>query len=149
MTLRRRKTGPDPESIRIVGLHRYLPSKSQVEAYIDENREISSDEEDIKDLMESIRGVLSSVYLIEIVVLPPDADIDWCHISQELPGVEVGNQQAPYDERAIDDKPGHWVFFFHFLEFEQPLDSELGLIKLPPITPIPDYLSEIEYVIPD
>jgi len=105
------------------------------------------------------------VHLIEVSVLGAQGIFDLGNITQEIPEKPRDNWQVPYmeqilsvsgDEVLADDyeasmRPDLWqgnvrlVFFFHYLDFERPLQTPFGLVQLPAESELPDRLSMIEY----
>lgn len=73
------------------------------------------------------------------------SNVDWPSFTQPLPDFDRAYWQVPYDERPVPGRPGHWCFFFHYLDIQQPLLSFGGPLLLPPETPRPSYLSFIAY----
>src|SRR5262245_40906116 len=100
----------------------------------------------------AIRGVhpieaAQSCHLIE-VELTKGEDFDWDQITQEDLLKPQSDWQVAYDEQELEDKPGTWVFFFHYLDFSKPLMTPVGQKKLPAATPLPEHLNKIEYFEP-
>jgi len=84
-------------------------------------------------------------YLIEARLSPPEKDLDWGLVTQEVPGQPRGNWQVPYDERPLDQMGERWAFFFHYLDPDRALLTTDGAVVLPPPSPLPEHLKEIEY----
>jgi hypothetical protein len=53
---------------------------------------------------------------------------------------------VPYDERPVGH--GHWAFFLHFVNLDQPLHTQVGTLKLPSPTPRPTRLADCRYEAP-
>jgi hypothetical protein len=85
------------------------------------------------------------VHLVEVEVGADVGEIDWCSFTQPLAGRDQGLWQVPYDERMVPGRPGHWCFFFHYLDVRQPLLSYAGPMELPPETPVPQSLRFVAY----
>lgn len=100
--------------------------------------------------------------LVELKVINHIPGLDIGDITQEVPGEAPANWQVPYDEHFLsldgisvlnpespDDLPEEndfrVVFFFHYLDFNRPLKTPAGEIKLPSPTKRPGRLIFIEY----
>ena len=99
------------------------------------------------------------VKLIELVVGENLNDFDPIQIAQEQKGMDKMDWQTAYDEKYLNsegneiigddfEKPNgltrfRLVFFFHYLDFNKPLISQYGLIKLKHATELPERLSKI------
>jgi hypothetical protein len=97
----------------------------------------------------SIRGVhpveaAEPCHLIE-AELTGDEEFDWGEVTQEDAAQPRVNWQVPFDEQPLDEQESRWVFFFHYLDLSKPLLTPLGAIPLPPPTPRPAHLKDIEY----
>jgi hypothetical protein len=82
-------------------------------------------------------------WLIEVEV--DDPHLDWGQVTQETPGQTRDDWQVAWDERPLDDSNRRWVFFFHYLAFDRPLLTPLGAVAVPPATPRPEHLRNIQY----
>lgn len=102
----------------------------------------------------------SDVHLIELEIWEKPSSIDMEEITQEIPNRERLDWQAPYDEHYLnttgdkvigdyfklpvsDTQPTRLVFFMYFLDFDSPLLSQFGEIKLSSPTPMPERLKDI------
>ena len=83
------------------------------------------------------------VHLLEIEVESSTDDFDFGEVTQELPGEKRCNWQVAYEEQEIGEN--RFAFFFHYLDTAKPLLSPAGPLKLPPASPIPEHLQDIEY----
>lgn len=72
------------------------------------------------------REHFENVRLIEIEVVPADAEIDWSSVAQPIPGVDESDWQVPYDEELLDAARGRWAFFLHFVHPDRPLLTPVG-----------------------
>jgi hypothetical protein len=133
-------------SIRVIGLH-------PIEATDDEfdlARGIQWGDdlhgEALENANRAVREHFAGLYLIEIEAQPPDSHVDWNSITQPVAGVPSANWQVPWDERRIGS--GRWAFFMHFVQFDQPLQTSNGPVRLPAPTPIPAHLRNIIYELP-
>ena len=84
-----------------------------------------------------------SVHLVELVVEGDTANFDFGEITQETLGQPRRNWQAAYDEQAVGEN--RFAFFLHYLDAAKPLLSPVGLLALPPESPVPEHLKGIEY----
>jgi hypothetical protein len=101
------------------------------------------------------------LHLIEVCFHGLRERFDLCGITQEWPGKDRKQWQVPYLEHIlnsagdavqvdwfkVDESPEHWqgdvrmVFFFHYLDFDRPLQTPFGDVVLPAATPLPSRLS--------
>jgi len=88
------------------------------------------------------------LHLLEVSLEPPEATIDWSHITQAIHDQPNTNWQVPYDEQAVDRLSGRWAFFLHAVDLDAPLSTPVGDRILPKPTPIPSHLSSIKYEVP-
>jgi hypothetical protein len=85
------------------------------------------------------------VHLIELEVKGPTA-FDFDQVTQKVVDQPKDNWQVPYDERELDKNGARrFASFFHYLDFDAPLETPFGPIDLPAPSPIPDYLKQIRY----
>jgi hypothetical protein len=99
-------------------------------------------------------------HLIECWVRGALGDFDIGKITQEVPSQPEDNWQVPWDEYVLNDNctAGELAyygdaftgnvriaFFFHYVDFGQPLLTPVGPKSLPTPTDRPDRLSFIEY----
>ena len=81
---------------------------------------------------------------VHLVELETDAeDFDFGEVTQEAPAQPRSHWQVAWDERKIG--ANRFVFFFHYLDPAEPLLTPIGPVALPPETPVPAYLQDIEY----
>jgi hypothetical protein len=95
-------------------------------------------------------GAHEPVHLIELVVEGDADDIDIGEVTQEVNGQPKSNWQVPYDERVLEESDGkiRYAFFFHCLDFKQPLITPAGSLSVPKPTKQPAQLKDIEYESP-
>jgi len=104
--------------------------------------------------------VNAEVHLLEIIVNVSPANFSVDDFAQESPGELRENWQAAYDEHYLDER-GELIigdfsvlpdtdagvtrlaFFMYFLDFDAPLITPFGEVKLPSPTPMPSRLSRI------
>jgi hypothetical protein len=106
------------------------------------------DGSDLEHARSQVTEHFDGLHLIEIEVAPSADELDWSGITQPVAGTPRSNWQVPYDEQALDDDGTRWIFFFHFLDFRQPLLTPCGPVPLPAVTPLPKELQAIEYSAP-
>ncbi|MGV3608288.1 MAG: hypothetical protein ACO1RA_17925 [Planctomycetaceae bacterium] len=88
-------------------------------------------------------------HIVEIELKAPSDEFDFGAVTQEMSDQSKDNWQVAYDEQQVGDDDGsRWVFFFHYLNFDQPLLTPLGPIAVPKSTPLPKHLNDIEYYEP-
>jgi hypothetical protein len=85
------------------------------------------------------------VHLIEVQIAPDEADLDWASVIQPGDNPDRSYWQAAYDERQVPSSPDHWCFFIHYLDPSRPLDTNLGPVVLPPVSPLPAHLRFVRY----
>lgn len=90
---------------------------------------------------------LEPCHLLEIIVRGVEGEIDFSKFTQECPGEPRSNWQVPWDEQILSHSSGEVraVFFLHYLDFEQPLLTPYGPVRLPPPSLKPSLLRNIEY----
>jgi hypothetical protein len=101
-------------------------------------------------------------HLVELEITGVSSQIDLSEITQEVPGQPRSNWQVPYDEQYLDvsgkrpiDPSKPWaqpqepdfrlVFFFHYLDFDEPLLTPFGDIELPKPKRKPRRLGFVRY----
>jgi hypothetical protein len=104
-------------------------------------------------------------HLVEMRIDDCDGVFEIGEITQADSKLERANWQVPYDERLISsdghelltesfeaqDRPELWRgsvrlgFFFHLLNFYQPLLTPFGELELPRPSPLPERLSAFTY----
>jgi hypothetical protein len=138
----------DLSKIKILGVHPIEPNDELVEETLRIRKGYKLGGMELELARQEIRNDFKSLYMIEIEINPPDASFDWCAITQPVPGRPRSDWQVPYDERPVDQKPGRWAFFFHFLDLDRPLQTPIGDMQLPRATSRPSYLLNFEYESP-
>ena len=106
------------------------------------------------------------VHVIELTFDHPPDKIDVGQITQEIQGRGKGNWQSPWDEKYLDENgekvigdyfdipqgqaKTRLVFYFHFVDFDKPLLTQLGQVSLARPTTLPSRLRDlIRYEKPD
>src|SRR5262245_46816751 len=95
-----------------------------------------------------VQGATEPVYLIEVAVSGSFEAVDWGSVTQAEPGQPHSDWQVAYDERSLGVLPdgrSHAVFFFHYLQLDQPLTSAHGSHPLVPVSEVPPHLMSIRY----
>jgi hypothetical protein len=134
--------------LEIVGVHPVVPTEQEFrEAIAIQWGENLSDER-LCRAESQIREHFANLYLLEIKIEPADADINWSAITQPIEDRPQANWQVPYDERRLDGREDHWIFFFHFLDRGRLLQTQLGDRRWPNPTPVPPNLQGIRYGLP-
>ena len=136
------------KSLAIIGIHLVPVSEQQFRDAVNELWGENLAGEELGEAEENARQHFESLYLIEIEIDPPGAEIDWAQITQPLYDKPRDSWQVPYDERPLDESGKRWAFFFHFLDYSKPLLTPIGDIKLPATTPVPTHLIHIRYELP-
>jgi hypothetical protein len=85
-------------------------------------------------------------YLVEVEI--DNTGFDWNSVTQQDARNTPQDWQVAYDEQPLDDNGTRWAFFFHHLNFDEPLLTADGPISIPKPTPIPRHLQHVEYVPP-
>lgn len=120
---------------------------------------VQASSEAYKDAMSSrgdeeyVKGELSSLVLVEMEVKNADHRFDLGDFKQ--PHTEC----VPYDESYLDIVTGHVmessrpdisdfvvVFFLHFFDHTQPLETPYGKLSLPVASALPERLTWKEYI---
>jgi len=109
----------------------------------------------------------SDVHLLEFKINSNHENIDIGEFTQKVEGTDRLNWQTPWDEKYLNEAgtevTGDWLnepvdsnektrlaFFFHFLDFDKPLETPFGKIVLQQPTVIPERLEGlVEYEEPD
>jgi hypothetical protein len=133
-------------SIRVIGLHPIAPSSEEIAAV----REIWFGNDLVGQALDEAnrqaREHFAGLHLIEIEVEPLDSLIEWAAITQPIADKPSSEWQVPWDERSMGG--GRWVFFLHFVQVDQPLQTSIGPVAMPAPTPIPARLANVSYVLP-
>lgn len=109
-----------------------------------------------------VREAEEPCHLVEIVVSDaPGFDVG--EITQKTPWASRKSWQVPYDERLLNAAgdevvPTQWpipperltddvrlAFFFHYLDFDRPLETPFGPVRLPEPTERPSRLDWLQY----
>lgn len=130
--------------IKILGTHPWIPTAADFE----EAQRLIFGESSVDDEAARRRTEdhFAGLYLVEIEVDLPAAEIEWSEITQRDEQQSRSNWQVAYDERMTG--VGRWAFFFHDLNSETPLETQLGRLALPDPTPLPARLNHIKYEVP-
>lgn len=107
-----------------------------------------------------VHPINNEVHLLEIMVNTPPSEFDVSDFTQDVPGQPRENWQAAYDEYYLSEQGdviigdflhaprndtgvSRLAFFMYFLNFDTPLITPFGKLKLPDPTPVPSRLSRI------
>jgi hypothetical protein len=90
------------------------------------------------------------VHLIEILIEGGVSDFDFGDVTQKMANQPKSNWQVAYDEQLLETTSEFvcYAFFFHFLDFGQPLLTPAGALSLPSPTNVPEHLKSIHYEAP-
>lgn len=109
------------------------------------------------------------VHLVEMVVSDSDGEFKIGDITQEWPDKDQSSWQVAYDEKVLTsdgsavlfdpwfpdgDVSKHWLgnvrfaFFFHYLNFNQPLQTPFGDVAVTDATKRPPRLKFLKYESP-
>ncbi|MEZ5973650.1 MAG: hypothetical protein R3E96_02055 [Planctomycetota bacterium] len=90
-------------------------------------------------------------HLCEVQVAGVSQDFDFGLFTQPWPGRDELSWQVAYEEQLISRSQSQstYVFFFHYLDFSQPMLSPFGPLELPKPTPRPVRLDFVIYEPPD
>ena len=89
-------------------------------------------------------------HLCEVVIEGEQPQFDFSQFTQPLADRDRSYWQVPYDERLLSSSRTQrsYVFFFHYLDCAQPMQSPFGPLVLPKPTPRPERLSFVVYESP-
>ncbi len=136
------------DSIRVLGVHPVVPTVQQFEKAVETMYGEGMRRLALSKAKKAVREHFDNVYLLEIEISPPGSVPDWSAITQPIAGESKDAWQVPFDEQPLDDDGRRWTFFFHYLDFDQPLRTQLGEIPLPRPVPTPEHLRHITYEVP-
>ena len=135
-------------SLEIIGVHQVIPTEEQIEPTVAIQYGADLSARELAQARDQVREQFAGLYLLEMEIDPPDADLDWAAITQPVRGQPRSNWQAPYDEQCLNERGNRWAFFFHFLDLTRPLRTPLGDRVLPEVSPTPEHLRSIVYDVP-
>jgi hypothetical protein len=104
-------------------------------------------------------------HLVEIVIRNNVGKFDQADFTQVWPGKDRSSWQVAYDATFLEsdgsemklawmlnrDDPTFWrrdirlAFFFHYLRLERPLQTPLGEVSIPAVSPRPERLAFMRY----
>jgi hypothetical protein len=88
------------------------------------------------------------VHLIELELVDA-GPFDFAHVTQRVLNQSEKNWQVAYDERELAFKDNRrFAFFFHYLDFDLPLETPFGPVNLPQPSSLPEHLKGITYDAP-
>lgn len=139
------KLPPMPPPIKIISTHHLDPTPEQFNEALETMWGPDLRGDNLENARHETREHFDGLRLIVIETTPPDLDVDWGQITQQIPGVDPGNWQSPYDEELIDPARGRWAFFMHAVNPALPLTTPDGDLPLPAPTPLPSDLARKNY----
>jgi hypothetical protein len=92
-------------------------------------------------------GAREPVHLVE-VTLGGFPDFDFGEVTQSIAGKPRSEWQVAYDERVLGSVEAgvtRAVFFFHYLDFTNTLETPAGSLELPSPSEMPAEFRTIEY----
>src|SRR4029453_1715010 len=104
--------------------------------------------EALKDARQRVREHFEGLYLIELQLDPPSAEVNWMAFTQPQIGQPESSWQVPYDEQPVNPLEGKWAFFLHFVDPSRPLQTPAGERSLPVPSPCPPRLAHLAYEAP-
>jgi hypothetical protein len=113
-------------SLRVVGVHPVLPTSQQFREAVHVRSGSDLASEELSRAEDRVRAHFGGLYLLEIEVCPADSDIDWGAVTQPIRDEPSETWQVPYDEQRIGEDGNRWAFFFHYLDLNRPLRTEIG-----------------------
>lgn len=138
----------DLEEFQVIGVHPVEPSPRVFDETVEIQWGSGLSDSELEHARERVREHFAGLYLLEVRVSPPGAEVDWTAITQPVPGSPRSNWQVPYDERCVSQHEGRWAFFFHYLQINQPVETPVGPRRLPRPTPRPTHLATVAYESP-
>jgi hypothetical protein len=104
-------------------------------------------------------------HLVELRISDHIGEVDIGRFTQEWPGKDRSSWQVPWDERVLNeegtkdamgrfprnvpvDGSARVAFFFHYLNFDRPLITPAGKIRIPDAGALPKRLRFMEYKSP-
>jgi hypothetical protein len=134
-------------SLTVIGIHPVVPTRQQFDDALKVMWGEGLRGKELEKAKRDVQEHFDGLYLLEIEIEPPDADIDWTDLTQPVEGKPRENWQVPWDERRIGTS-NRWAFFLHYVDLKRPLQTPIGDRKLPGTTPIPPHLQDIVYDVP-
>lgn len=139
---------PKLRSLRVLGVHTVEPTDALFEQTLETQWGSDLSETELERAQEAVREHFAGVYLIEVELDPPDAEIDWAEVTQSGKGQAREQWQVPWDEQPVDEASGRWAFFLHFVNLDETLATPVGPVPLAVPTPRPPHLAAFEYEAP-
>ena len=135
-------------NVTILGVHPVLPSEQLFGETLALQWGADLSGEALSEARRRVREHFDGLYLIELRLDPPNADVDWSQFTQSRIDQSEAYWQVPYDERRVDEPTGRWVFFMHFVDLSQPLQTPAGPRTFPRPSPCPSHLAHVRYEAP-
>lgn len=127
----KQRKGAPLRSLRIIGMHPIIPSADQFREAIEVMWGTGLTGVQVADAERCTREHFSSLFLLEVEIEPPDAEVDWSAITQPIDGQPPENWQVPWDERRIGEEGNRWAFYLHNVQPYRPLSTPIGECDLP------------------
>lgn len=134
--------------VTILGVHRVEPSQEALDEALELQWGDELQGEELAAARQQVADHFSRLFLIEVRLLPPDADVDWGEFLQTQDDVDESEWQVAYDEQPVDEEAGTWAFFLHQVDLTRALQTPCGPRSLPAATPGPEHLRHIAYEVP-
>lgn len=134
--------------VTILGVHPVEPSQETLDEALALHFGDDLEGEELNAARKEVAEQLARLFLIEVRLDPPDADLDWGEFTQHQDDVDESEWQVAYDERPVDESAGTWTFFLHQLDLARPIHTPLGARTLPAPTPVPEHLRHVTYEVP-
>jgi len=135
-------------SFRVLGLHPVQPTQALFQETLEIQWGADLFGTELERARAHVQEHFAGLYLIAVEIDPPDAEIEWGEITQPAENLPKSNWQVPYDEQPVDRAAGRWVFFMHFVNPSQLLQTPIGPVPVPAPSARPPDLAAIEYEAP-
>ena len=136
------------DAISVAGVHSYNPSEEELAETLEIQWGDGLKGSELASAKANVQEHYDNLYLVELVIAGDPGDMDWMQVTQEIAGEPRENWQMPYDEQCISEQEGKWAFFFHFMDPQKPLLTQLGEAQLPQTSAIPEHLADVKYEAP-
>jgi hypothetical protein len=94
------------KELQVIGVYPVEPSRGLFEETVEVQWGPGLSGLELEQARERVREHFAGLYLVEIRVSPPSAEIDWMAITQQIPNAPRSNWQVPYDERCVSQCEG-------------------------------------------
>jgi hypothetical protein len=134
--------------VTILGVHPVVPSEDLFEETLEAQWGSGLTGDSLREARQHVRDHFQGLYLIELKIEPPSAEVDWSAFTQPRADTPEEEWQVPYDEQPLDESSGRWIFFLHEVVPSRPLRTPVGPRELPAPSPCPAHLAHVEYASP-